>query len=336
MTSPSFATTVSPASDPDGAVVRNADEGTHQAQGPSILKEIFPEHGMESDPVKTKTPASGRLPLQLLASLPSPSRATPPAQNQGQTSQKYLPCCPPTHAPALMVVPPVPPPPQYMPSGTSHQQSIVPACFDGALSYRERLRAGGRGALQRAIDAGLKPKERSVPVEQMPAHVAGQTGNSNISGAAMQCMMVGDGQQMWGGEYVQDADCWQVGANQPQVLPNYNYSQHGAQLMPQMVQQIVPGEMAQTSQAQMASQMSSIQQVQLPNMHLQQQLAVLPATAPHMQMPEQLMHTEGIDKAATELDRCMAIVMPQAQFACDKDLMAAQLKAAADCQYYED
>lgn len=74
-------------------------------------------------------------------------------------------------------------------------------------------------------------------------------------------------------------------------------------------------------QAPMTPQMTA-QPLQLPQMQ----------TA-HMQMPI----AAGGEATPTELDRCMAILMPQnAQFPYDKDVMAAQLKATADNQCYED
>jgi len=68
-----------------------------------------------------------------------------------------------------------------------------------------------------------------------------------------------------------------------------------------------------------------VSQMQMPQMELTQ------SPMAQMQMP-----VSG-DSTPTDINRCMSIVMPQsAQYPCYNDLVAAQLKAAAADQCYED
>jgi hypothetical protein len=288
------------------AAVKNTEHGI------SILKDIFPEHGASTDASNRSGPASGRLPLQLLASLPSPARAPQGGTAQGASLQKPVPYGPPSHA-APLLAPTVPPPPPFSPGpvyqtfGAAAQEqaqmqlsSGVQLMLEPALSYREKLRAGGRGALQRAINAGLVPKNMKQQwfAQQMPAHVGSSSAppESYQHNIAMPFSMLGDDQ-------VQLNSCWQQA---PMHMANFTPAAHS----------FMPAQMSMTT-------MSGEQF--LPSAQLQD----IQVTAP----------LQSGDSTPTDIDRCMAIVMPQAgniQFPCDKDMMAAQLQAAADCQRYED
>lgn len=77
---------------------------------------------------------------------------------------------------------------------------------------------------------------------------------------------------------------------------------------------------------QMNQQAPQQPQMGMPQMQVQQ-----------MQVSQaQMQFTQSGDTTPTELDRCMAIVMPDTAQHRDRDMMVAQLRAAADCQCYED
>lgn len=110
------------------------------------------------------------------------------------------------------------------------------------------------------------------------------------------------------------------------------------QLQPQMPVQMpsqMPVQQPQTHQPMHMAPMAQGQVIMdgapqashMPQMHVQQ-----------MQMPQmQMSVVANGDESPTDWDRCMAIVMNQnAQSQSDKDMLAAQLKATADCQRYED
>merc|ERR1740138_1549547 len=104
------------------------------------------------------------------------------------------------------------------------------------------------------------------------------------------------------------------------MMAHYTGSQDVQQMMPPFQQAWNP----------MAMQQAELQQQPMP----QGQLPSLPM--PQMQVPQmhmqQLQGMPVLDSSPTELNRCMAIIMPQQQqFPCDKNMMAAQLQAAADC-----
>lgn len=281
------------------------------------------EHGLSiiPDPSKQQTPRAGKLSLQLLASLPSPARAC----------AKFAPCGPPAHAPAPLAAPTLPPPPDFLPAQDrpnktpqvrpQAMQSGAPALSEPACgSYIERLRAGGRGALQRGVRAGMMPKNMnqewiagllpSAPAKGFLSQLPGVQHGPAMSNGAQR-----DGQQTWGGTgHMQSNECWHFHANQSQVPQQQQYMQHAPQLQQQGV--FNPMQMMQMAQMQ-------AQQLQLPQMAMSQGQDPTP-TASGASTP-------------VDFDRCMAIIMPQSgQFGCDKDMMAAQLQAAADCQCYED
>jgi len=101
----------------------------------------------------------------------------------------------------------------------------------------------------------------------------------------------------------------QVPVMQGDQTPNM-FQMHGDH-SPQMFQMQVPAHM-------------QVSQMQISDMGM-----------PQMQAPTPKMNGDG---APAEIDRCMAIIMPEAaQFQGDKDFMALQLRAAAECcQCYED
>lgn len=176
------------------------------------------------------------------------------------------------------------------------------------MSYRERLRAGGRGAFQRAMNAGLMPKNMKQEWCQQPQQL-----NNNM---AMQC----DGQQMWNTN-------WQQG--QMQMQPTQQMQCQPAQMPVQMMPQM----QAQPSQFQQPMQMMSMECMQEPQMQAPQaQVQMFEMPMCQMQTPIQ----SGESTPTTEVDRCMAIIMPQQSPFGFNDDLAAQLQAAADCQRYED
>jgi len=128
---------------------------------------------------------------------------------------------------------------------------------------------------------------------------------------------------------------------QPQMMPQFQQDQ--SQMMPQFQQDQFQQDHLQQAWCPMAMQQPGMQHQQpIPQ---QQQLATEAASMQmqqmHMQVqPMQLQQMEAlhvVESSPTELHRCMAIIMPEtAQFPCDKNIVAAQLQAAADCQCYED
>jgi len=185
-----------------------------------------------------------------------------------------------------------------------------------STSYRERLRAGGRGAFQRALDAGIVPKSMKQEWNGLQASSAPAQGflpkpqPEGQGTNAMQYSTLGDSQQMWNGTgQMQSNDGWCSPMNQPQM---------------------------QSQQPFVAQQMMS-QSMQVPQQMPQQMMLQVPMPQDQVQQHAQMMPTAQSGES-NQMAQMMAIVMPQAgQFPCDRELMAAQLQAAAaDCQCYED
>lgn len=287
----------------------NVEAGDGKADhGSSILKEMF------ADPPKQTPRASGKVSLQLLSSLPSPAR----------NCAKNMPCGPPSHAPAPLAAPTLPPPPDFLPAQERPQamQTIAHAVSEPTCgSYIERLRAGGRGALQRGARGGMMPKNRNqewiagmVPSAPATGFLSQQPWAQQ--GPALSNGAQRDGQQSWGGTgHMQSNECWHFNVNQAQVPQQQQqpYMQHAPQLQQQGVYN--PMQMMQMGQMQ-------AQPLQLPQMAVSQ--------------AQDLTPTASGASTPVDFDRCVAMFMPQAGQSCDKDMMAAQLQAAADCQCYED
>lgn len=252
--------------------------------------------------------------LHLLGGIPSPARTFPASGQLGTVQPQGIPCCPPPHSPMPLTMPAGPPPPPLAP---------VIHCESGP-SYRERLRAGGQGAFQRAFDIGLMPKSMKEwngprPSADIQSMMPQQTDMQN--GMMMPCMAGSDAQQAWSGTgQMQNHDYWYVPVEQPQMSTHCPYTQQ-----------------MQMPQSQEMFQMTPMpdQQPVLTMADQQSVLAMPPqALLQQPQMPTPSMNEEA---PATDFQRCMAIIMPEcAQLSCDKDLMAAQLRAVADCQCYED
>jgi hypothetical protein len=186
-------------------------------------------------------------------------------------------------------------------------------------SYREKLRAGGRGALQRAIDCGLMPKnmKQDWTLQGAVTHMNGimqQPDGQHCSGVSSPVAYTpsAGSAPAWNMEgTVQQGEFWPEQQHQQMTtqLPNPQMQMPFAPCLPQYTQQV------QQHTLQMP-------QVGLAQMHVQP-----------MQMAQTQLTPVG-DSTPTEFDRCMAIVMPDmSQLPCDKDVMAAQLRAAADCRY---
>jgi len=350
-----------------------AAEDVKQLSHPvSILKEIFPEHGSIVGQGQSICAAPVPNVLeQLLGSIATPvRRGTPPIATTQWNSAAPL------HAATVRVSPAMPPPPPSMPAPGCHApqeswempQSSVPAHDESAsASYRERLRAGGRGAFQRSIDSGLTPKTmnqwsamQTNPAQGFESHQAEMQ-----SAVGMQYMSGYDGQQMWmGAEQMQNNQCWGTPVEQAQ----YQYMPQVPQGQPQHMQMSMqmpyammaePQQMASMNldeQSLQVLQMQQPQQLQLPQMQgtqlewpqtpMSQMQTGTPTMSAQgnltpmsqMQTATPTMSMMSGESTPSEMDRCMAIVMPQTQqFQCDKDLMALQLKAAAELQQcYED
>lgn len=273
--------------------------------------------------------------LHLLGGIPSPARPTAaatghpllPAIGQLGTAQPQqpqgIPCCPPPHAPMPLTMPAGPPPPPLAPAIN---------CESGA-SYRERLRAGGQGAFQRAFDIGLMPKQMKNDWNgARPSEIQGMLPQQTDmqSNMMMPCMAGGDTQQAWHGTgQMQNHDYWYVPVDQPQMSTHCPYTEQVS--------------MAQMPQTQDMYQMTMPDHQSMMAMPDQQPVLAMPDQQPMLTMPPQamlqqpMMPTTPMNDEATDFQRCLAIIMPDAaQVPCDKDLLAAQLRAVADCQCYED
>jgi hypothetical protein len=213
-------------------------------------------------------------------------------------------------------------------------------------SYRERLRAGGRGAFQRALDAGLMPKsmkqDASARPEAMPMAPSAFQGQQDAlysthmsQSSPMAYTSAVDGQPLWNtAGPMQGNDYWPAQVGHPQPQAQYSCVQHMQNLSNQFPQM---GSMHQMAGQQSLAMQIPTQQHQLPP-QMPSQMQQPQMQFPQMQVPEVRVHNGAPgDSTPTEWDKCMAIVMPQtAQFPCDKDLLVAQLRAAADCHCYED
>jgi len=349
---------------PNDKATTEVEEREQPQHGISILKEIFPDH-------ETEKGSSGKhRPLQqLLGSLPSPARAT--LGSSQPSSNASVPFGPPAHAPTIPMAAPVgPPPPPLLPAPgcqAPQEQCEPPRAAammhpeQGFTSYRERLRAGGRGAFQRAYDAGFVPK--NMKQEWGSA----QTAHGGLPQQQQEMQhgygASGDSQQMWNGAgQVQNNDyygapmqsqyqCMQQQVQQPQVMVQSMMLPQMAVQQPQMVpmpQDIGHTPMNQMQMPQMQVPQMPAQPLQLPQMAMSQ---CHTPTASGESTPtgwplQQAVYgnlgtpTDSGASTPTEMARreCMAVLMPQTSqfFPCDQATLAAQLQASADCQRYED
>lgn len=308
---------------------------------------------------KEKTPAPGQLPLQqLLGSIPTPARASPQARPQTSTLTSTA---PPTAQSASVVPPPPPGAPPMLPVAACQSRldqlelsrmMSPPLSEPTFTSYRERLRASGRCAFQRAYDIGLLPKAmkqdaalaaraesqfqtdvRSCTPMSTPMSYVSSAGNTPMSMHSSDCWSMHmdpssmqpncPSQQIH--MMAQQSDTRQMSQMQyqmSQMLPYSAMPQH-----PQQHQLALEASSPHSSQVQVGMQMSQMQpqHMQMSQMHISQ---VQPPQT-HLQV------AANGDTTPTEIDRCMRIVMNGApQY--DKNMMAAQLQATADCQCYED
>lgn len=216
---------------PEGKTTSEAVK--HGPHGPSILKEIFPDHGQITEKV--------------LDGIPSPSRARTRKGQTGGFQGNFSPAArAPVHSPppALVHSPP-PPSPMHRQWEAPQIMSTPPpapafggsaSAFGGSVpalggSYRDRLRAGGRGALQRSADAGLVPR----PTHQEPgatqmALTCGQAFTAHQSEAhqgpslAMEYGVASE-QLMWTGQQQMQSDsCW---GSPMSSAPQYPHMQQG-------------------------------------------------------------------------------------------------------------
>lgn len=338
---------LSPRDAPEQKVTTEGEEADQSQQhGISILKEIFPEL-TEAEKIGNPSAKQTQPPLQqLLGSLPSPARA-PTGSSSCTRPSSSLPFAPPAHAPMLPVAAVMPPPPVLPAPACQAQhverymspQNMAPTFPEQSFpSYRERLRAGGRGAFQRAYDAGFMPKNMKQEwssTQPFQGVLPQQQAMQNSC----------DAQQVWGsmGQMPSNDYC-----GVPQMQAQYPCAQRPQQ--PQMQMMLPPMAMQQ----QMAqSDMSPMTQMQLSQMHLAQmpqlasQLSHMAMSQPHTpsasgaSTPTSGWPTSG-ENTPTEMARreCMAFLMPQSsgQFFNDGALLEAQLQASilADCQPYED
>jgi len=128
--------------------------------------------------LKAPMPGGDSVLEQLLGGIPSPARTHPGTKQISNGQRHGIPCSPPAHSPTLLSTSAVatPPPPQV--SAPVDRETA-------GLSYREKLRAGGRGAFQRAYNVGLMPKTMN-PSGHQPMRRA-TFPNTPMCKAAWQC-----------------------------------------------------------------------------------------------------------------------------------------------------
>jgi len=252
--------------------------------------------------------AKGKLPFSLVGAIPSPARAM--AGNgagrnyQGTVTPKNVPFGPPAHAPAVLASPHLTPPPPFHSAAPQEQQQPTTTTMamlePMGASYRERLRAGGRGAFQRAIDSGLLPK--NMKQEWNGQHSSSVAAQGFLpkqqpevqSGGLMQYSTLGDNQQMWAA----GNDGWSSPMGQAQMQSQQAYAPQ--QMMQQQMQ---PQMMLQVPMPQQQAQQPAQMMLQMP--------------APQEQVQQQVQMAQE----------------PEG----DRELMALQLKAAAEMnQCYQD
>lgn len=366
-----------PCGDSEQKVSTGAEEVKASPHGISILKEIFPDHGADMGHVTAQKAPTVE---QLLGNVATPVRGSLPRG----TPLGTIPVGPPAHAPILSIAPagppmrPLVPPPPSMPAPVCRApqqpweapRTTEPPAVPGVefVSYRERLRAGGRGVFQRTIDSGLMPKamkhEWGPNAMQVSASQQPEAPNSMM----LQYSSGYESQQMWMGvESMQGNEYWgsQIDQSQCAYMQQGTHFQQPAEMSHMMMptsDQSLMLPMPQQSQSQMSfpvmspmhTQQSQLQQAvhMAPMTFNDQPMQMLEMQSTQPQLPQ--MQQQGLppvsmaqvhvstpmangDNTPSEIDRCMAMVMPQSsQFAHDKDLLAAQLRAAADCQCYED
>jgi len=347
-------------------------------------------------PQKGKASPPGRM-QQILGTLPSPVRGGTGRGLLGTSQTNAAPYSPPAHSPVKMASPTAPPPPSWSSAPPPAHQAVVyqapahqapapafgnlaaqwqapciPAPSLPELSYREKLRAGGRGAFQRANHAGFG---KSATEEWTPTAAQGQgipaqwpQDQYNIS---MQYAGDGDSNQMWTSSgQMQSNACWGMPMDPPQMTPPQMAPQYP--YAPQLQQTMLPQDLTQMSP--MAGQQppqAFLQQMplMLPEMAMQtpqvQQLQTAPSPTPsstngtgtfpnafsmqQVQLPQ--MQNCGDSAASLQGQMTpqsqigvmvpqmplMQVQSPQMENCGDSALMALQLKAAAELQEcYED
>lgn len=316
-------------------------------------------------------PGNDSILQQLLGSIATPARSPKAGSNQVGSLRNGPSCAPPAHAPNMLgplagppahaptfAPPTMPPPPPSMPAPqalqeqwmqpraaahSSQQEQWMPAqaAPTGALlapreqgfgSYREMLRAGGRGALQRGIDAGLMPKAMKQDWSAMPRSTAPAQGflcqqPQVQQDTMMPYAMAEDSQQMWNGVgQMQGSDCWDASYNQAQMPMESMYAQQFQQQHdPTVMQYQMMPQMAMQDPAQMLQMPQCEQSPMCGNM------CNMPLELPQMAM-SQVQLSPIASGESTPAFSCMSEPEP-----CDADLMALQLRAAAELnQCYED
>jgi len=167
-------------------------------------------------------------------------------------------------------------------------------------------------------------------------------------GMAMQYAGVGDSDQMWGNAgQMQGNECWGVSMDPSQMPQQYPYAQQSHQfqqpMLPQEITQMQSMSVQQSPEVFMPHNstptMAMMPEMDMQTLQVQQVQMLTPMHAQHLQMaPSPTSVMSSGSGSPTDIERCMAIVLPGAgQFPCDKDSVAAQLQAMAEAQgIYED
>jgi len=280
------------------------------------------------------------MPFSLLSSLPSPARNLARSQPG--------PCGAPTYAPAALVAPSMPPPPM-MPAPPCQAPNMMNMAIPEQPqlgSYRDRLRAGGAGAFQRAFQSGLVPKAMKQDWNTGLGYTAQMQGQGyNMpqeaqiqNGAGMQYSMGGDSQQWYGAGQAQGPDCLGILMNQSQMpAPQQQQLQQNAQMVQQMPAQ-APMQYLQVPQPQLSMQMASFIDGE------QGQMQMASMQMPSMQLPQMPIMAEMHTGESTPTmsgystpSECMSTAMPQVtEHGVPEDLDAYLKAAAAANDGYED
>jgi len=214
--------------------------------------------------------------------------------------------------------------------GGRERWAEMPAEMGGACgSYRERLRAGGRGALQRAFDSGLVPKNMKQDWNSMQS----PTSQMSSSGGMAFYTNTVDNQQVWNGGV---SDYWCMPTDQTQMASQMPYMQQmgpmvSMQQQPMsttpLPQQAPPLQLGPPASMQAGGPPPATSALMLP------QGALMRGDTPAVGSMQDV--TPQSDSTPEEIDRCKAIIMPNFD-AYDPEAMAAQLRAVAYGQTYED
>jgi len=203
----------------------------------------------------------------------------------------------------------------------------------GMSGYREHLRTNGQQAMQRTWNRGILPNGQNAGGMMMPmsnggGHQVAQGGEMIVGPVPQQLSIDAQGMQMHSpanhmGQCGPPTDMQFWAGPMPMSMPQMTLD--GCQQMPAMM----PNNCSQMGQ--MAPMMPDNYQQILSMMSAMQAPSASPANSPQNQQ-SQLMNPAIPDNSPQNQQSLMNILMP-AGFSMDNAQMAAELQAAAQCEY---